>query len=415
MPKASYLVRTVVVILGLILLSPWTAAVLAADCNPTCDPGDECDPYGDGCGLLDFECYYREATKTICHLNCEAENFEREICQLTEQVAEIEEIATEFVNRLVDTPLTSLGVDVDAVVRLEAALDFVHDRSDDLLTEFEAFAADPQCASDPCAGFRSRLAGLLIESSELANVANDALAQQLQVDGHEPLAALPFINTERLASFVANAPPALLFPLYYALTVAAEEQSATPLPYYPECTESYCGLFVPLETLMADLQLLVIDYSASQAEAAGWMAAPASLSDDYLCTQLFADPEAPDLVASIASNVATVSKVLSAVAGFFAEPTVSIVDSDDEWGFAFGGEAALAVSRRPGQVFGVGLRMATDPLRLLGESLNVRVTDCRQRLEQYLTICALANGVNKNDSFDDCKDRVLDRNGRFGF
>lgn len=377
----------------------------------------------DNCAATDFECLYNKAVTyyegLVASLNSTISSLQTSVTNLTSQLTAPKEIADNLAETITQADLGLLGLDPDAMERYTEALRFIHDHNDILLDEFEYFAAERECNSSPvCSDFRSRLASLFRNVTEVTNQANQVVALQQQLESQVPLPPL-LLNSEGLAEFIANAPPALLFPLYYALDSAA---SVAPAPIrsnavpslLSDCDYGYCEFFNPLETMLAntraDLQRLQekIEYVLGNMERYG-------PPRDPLCTMLFLEPAVPDEVAKYAAGTALVSEILAELGGWLAKPKVALVPEQVEGGASFGAEVKFTVDIRAGARLGIAVRRLATPLKIIGQSIGERVSDCRQRLEQYLAICALENDVKKNSTFDECKKRVLFTAERFGF
>lgn len=379
----------------------------------------------DSCAATDFECLYDAAVEyyedLVASLNSTISSLQTSVTNLTSQLTAPKEIADNLAETITQADLGMLGIDPDAMDRYTEALKFIHDHNDKLLDEFEYFAAERDCNISPvCKDFRSRLAGLLHNVTEVTNQANQVVALQHQLEGQAPLPPL-LLNSEGLAGFIANAPPALLFPLYYALDSAASAAQVS-VPTQPnsasflisDCVYDYCEFFNPLETMLdntrTDLQRLRVkmEYVLGNMERYG-------PPRDPLCTMLFLEPAVPDEVAKYAAGTALVSEILAELGGWLAKPKVTLVPEQVEGGASFGAEVKFTVDIRAGARLGVAVRRLATPLKIIGQGIGERVSDCRQRLEQYLAICALENDVKKNSTFDECKKRVLFTAERFGF
>lgn len=383
--------------------------------------------YGEDCGALDFECWYDAAVEYYTEVVIPAKDaliadLRGKISTLKGQLTAPVEIAENLADTITGADLGFLGLDEDAMDRYTAALEFIHDHNDRLLNAFEYFAADKDCDNSPvCSDFRSRLAGLFFKITELTNQANGVVAVQHQLDGQLPLPQLR-LNSEGVANFIAEAPPALLFPLYYLLDTVESPQAQQVVQQASlvvsanssGCSEGYCTFFESMENMLDDTSDNlddILDLMQKVQESIATYGMPR----DPLCTVLFLDSAVPDELAKYASYTALGAEIIAEFGSWLAKPKLSLLPEEAEGGFAFGAGAKVTYDVKLGKRFGLRMRMLATPLRIIGQGITGRVSDCRQRLEQYLLICSMANDIKKNATFKECKAQVLFTGEKFGF
>lgn len=383
--------------------------------------------YGEDCKALDFECWYDAAVEYYTEVVIPAKDaviadLRGKISSLESQLLAPVEIAENLAETITDADLGFLGLDPDAMDRYTAALAFIHGQNDKLLDEFEYFAADRDCEASPvCSDFRTRLAGLFYTVTEVTNQANEIVVMQHQLDGQPPLPQLR-LNSEGVANFIAQAPPGLLFPLYYLLNAvdpaqaqqASLQSSIQASADSSGCDQGYCTFFESIGNFLGDTSDKLTDmYGIIQDVQRN--IDTYGMPRDPLCTVLFLDSSVPDELGKYASYTALGAEVIAEFGSWLAKPKLTLVADDAKAGLAFGAEAKVTYQIKLGKRVGIRLRLLATPLRIIGQGITARVSDCRQRLEQYLLICSLANDVKQNATLSECKAQVLFTDEKFGF
>lgn len=383
--------------------------------------------YGEDCKIPGyFECLYNAAVdyyenEVIPYWRGVKASLEREIDHLESQLKAPKDIAENLANTITRSDLGFLGLDRQSMDRYTEALEFVRNQNDKLSGEFEYFAGDPDCSASPvCARFRSRLADTLYLVTDVTDEANRMVALQHELDGEPPLPPL-LLNSEGLGDFVSRAPPALLFPLYYMLNTApassGKSTQATAVRSTmksDDCVDAFCPFFDQLESMLFRVLADLTDMD-SQLQYAKMSLDAFGPPRDPLCTTLFLQPSVPDEINQYASITSVSAQVIAELGGWLGKPKLTLLPYRVGAAVSFGAEMAVEWNVDLGKRFGIHLRRLATPLKLIGEGLSSRISDCRQRLEQYLVICSINNDIKKNDTFHQCKQEILFTNHDYGF